>query len=34
MVLDAEANRMTRDEAERLLADVDDYASPFLRMPA
>jgi aryl-alcohol dehydrogenase-like predicted oxidoreductase len=34
MVLDAEADRLPADEAERLLAEVDDYSSPFLRMPA
>lgn len=34
MVLDAEANRMAADEAERLLDGVDGYASPFIRMPA
>jgi aryl-alcohol dehydrogenase-like predicted oxidoreductase len=34
MVLDAEANRMPVDEAERLLTRVEGYSSPFLRMPA
>jgi aryl-alcohol dehydrogenase-like predicted oxidoreductase len=34
MVLEAEANRMPVDDAEQLLAGVDGYSSPFLRMPA
>ncbi|HET8614939.1 MAG TPA: aldo/keto reductase [Actinomycetales bacterium] len=34
MVLDAEANRMSPDEAERLLGGVEGYSSPFERMPA
>jgi aryl-alcohol dehydrogenase-like predicted oxidoreductase len=34
MVLDAEADRMASDEAERLLTGVEGYSSPFERMPA
>jgi hypothetical protein len=34
MVLEAESDRMPVEDAERLLAGVDGYASPFVRMPA
>ncbi len=34
MVLAAEANRMSPDDAEQLLTEVEGYSSPFLRMPA
>jgi aryl-alcohol dehydrogenase-like predicted oxidoreductase len=34
MVLEAESDRMPVDDAERLLAGVEGYASPFVRMPA
>jgi predicted aldo/keto reductase-like oxidoreductase len=33
-VVDAEADRMPRADAEAVLADVDGYASPFVAMPA
>jgi predicted aldo/keto reductase-like oxidoreductase len=33
MLLEAERNRVSPTEAERLLADDADYSSPFLRMP-
>jgi len=34
MVLDAERDRLSATDAERALADDDEYASPFLRQPA
>ncbi|GAB3598009.1 aldo/keto reductase [Angustibacter peucedani] len=34
MIVAAERDRMSLDEAERVLAQVDDYTSPFLRQPA
>ena len=34
MVCAAEGDRLPAEEAERLLAQVEGYSSPFLRMPA
>jgi hypothetical protein len=33
MVIDAEANRITREEAEQVLSDAPAYSSPFIAMP-